>query len=187
MKPSLLLIGLGNPGASYEKTRHNVGFQAIDVLSDAFGEGEWKEAPKFHALVREGRILTAPVLLVKPLTYMNRSGECVRKIVDFYKLNAKEQVMVFSDDIDLPLAHFRLRRKGGPGTHNGLRSIVEQFGEDFARVRIGLGDRPAGADLAAWVLSVPSPEEREQLEKTYATLPEVVRAFVLGQGNGHED
>ncbi len=182
MKPSLVLIGLGNPGASYERTRHNAGFQAIDVLSTAFGEGEWKDRPKFQSIAQEGRILTIPILLVKPLTFMNLSGEAIRKIVDFYKLNAAEQVLVLCDDIDLPLGEFRLRRKGGPGTHNGLKSVVEHFGEAFPRLRLGLGTRPAGSDLATWVLSVPPADEQRELEKLYAALPEIVRSFVLGEG-----
>jgi peptidyl-tRNA hydrolase, PTH1 family len=184
LKPQLVIIGLGNPGAAYERTRHNAGFQALDVLSTAFGEGDWKDSGKFTSLIQEGRILTAPILLVKPHTFMNRSGEAARKIVDFYKLNPKEQLLVITDDIDLPLGHFRLRRKGGPGTHNGMKSLVEQFGEDFPRLRVGLGAKPVGGDLSNWVLSAPPAEEQEQLDKAYAAFPEIVRAFVLGEGDG---
>jgi peptidyl-tRNA hydrolase, PTH1 family len=186
MKPSLVIIGLGNPGASYERTRHNAGWQALEVLSESFGQSEWKDAQKFQSEIQEARIVTVPVLLVKPHTYMNRSGEAARKIVDFYKLNPAEQMLILSDDIDLPLAQFRLRRKGGPGTHNGLKSLVEQFGEDFPRLRIGIGPKPDSADLATWVLSAFTKEEYGGLQKLYATFPEVVRAFVLEQGNGAE-
>jgi peptidyl-tRNA hydrolase, PTH1 family len=179
MKPSLLIIGLGNPGKSYEKTRHNVGFQAVDLLSDAMGEGEWELKQKFNAEVREGRIVTAPVLFVKPHTYMNASGECIRKMVDFYKLDPRNQILVISDDIDLPLGEMRLKKSGGPGTHNGLRSVTLHFGEEYPRLRIGLGDHPKGDALAAWVLSVPPKNELEIFEKIYKELPQKVKEFVV--------
>ncbi len=179
MKPSLIIAGLGNPGASYERTRHNTGFQALDVLSETFGQGVWKEQQKFSSLVQEARVVTVPVLLVKPLLFMNRSGESLRKIIDFYKLNPAEQLLVLCDDVDLPLGTVRLRKNGGPGTHNGLRSIVEQFGEAFPRLRIGIGTNPEGSDLAAWVLSVPPAEEALLLKKSFGTLPDLVTDFIL--------
>jgi PTH1 family peptidyl-tRNA hydrolase len=180
MKPSLLLIGLGNPGKSYETTRHNTGFQAIDALSKDAGEGEWKDAAKFQSFVQEGRIVTVPVLLVKPLTFMNRSGEAIKKLTDFYKLDPKEQVLVLCDDIDLPLGELRLRKSGGPGTHNGLKSVVEHFGEDFPRLRIGIGSQPSGADLATWVLSGQTPEEKTVLSESFQKIPDMVKEYVLG-------
>lgn len=179
MKPSLIIAGLGNPGASYDRTRHNTGFQALDVLSEKFGQGAWKEQQKFSSLVQEARVVTVPVLLVKPLLFMNRSGESLRKLVDFYKLNPAEQLLVLCDDIDIPLGTVRLRKNGGPGTHNGLKSIVEQFGEAFPRLRIGIGPHPEGSDLAAWVLSVPPKEEAAVLKKSFAELPAVITEFIL--------
>ena len=179
VKPSLVIIGLGNPGASYGRTRHNVGFLAVDVLAQAFGEGEWKDRQKFLSLVQEGRIVTAPILLLKPQTYMNLSGEAVRKIVDFYKLDPAKQIIVCCDDIDLPLGTVRLRKSGGPGTHNGLKSVVEQIGENFPRLRIGMGPVPVGNDLATWVLSTLSAGEEEELQAVFRTLPDRVRAFVM--------
>lgn len=179
MKPSLLIVGLGNPGKQYERTRHNVGFQAIDVLSEKFGEGEWKESGKFEALIQEGRIVAFPVLLVKPLTFMNLSGTSVRHLVDFYKLDAKTQIIVIADDIDLPLGTIRLRQKGSAGTHNGYKSLVETFGEDFPRIRIGIGPKPTGADLANWVLSALTAEETKTLNDVYASLPEKIKEFVM--------
>jgi PTH1 family peptidyl-tRNA hydrolase len=183
MKPTLVIIGLGNPGASYDRTRHNIGFQAIDVLSKEFGEGEWEDKQKFNSFIQEGRIVTVPILLVKPNTYMNRSGEAVRKIIDFYKLNAAEQILILTDDVDLPLGDLRLRKKGGPGTHNGLKSIVETIGEGFSRIRVGLGSKPTGADLAAWVLSVPTDEERAMFEQSFQKIPGMVKEFVMDGGN----
>lgn len=180
MKPALLLVGLGNPGSAYERTRHNVGFQAIDALALSFGEGDWREVSKFTARVQEARVVTAPALLVKPLTYMNLSGETIRKLTDYYKLNPADQLIVLCDDIDLPLGEVRMRMKGGPGTHNGLTSIVDAIGEEFPRIRIGLGAPPAGLDLATWVLSAQAPEEEAALQEAFKKLPTMVREFVMG-------
>lgn len=179
MKPSLAVIGLGNPGRAYEQSRHNAGFLALDALSQAFGEGEWKERQKFQSIAQEARIVTVPVLLVKPQTFMNRSGEAVRKILEFYKLDPREQILLCSDDVDLPLGTLRLRHAGGPGTHNGLKSVVEQLGEGFSRLRIGIGPQPARVDLAAWVLSAFPDEERRALSEAFVRLPEMLRSFVM--------
>jgi PTH1 family peptidyl-tRNA hydrolase len=179
VKPHLVIVGLGNPGASYVNTRHNVGFKAVEALSEAFGAGEWKESQKYLCRMQEARIITVPALLVQPSTFMNRSGECIRKLVEFYKLNPREQVLVVSDDIDLPLGDVRLRMKGGPGTHNGLRSIVVVLGEEFPRLRIGIGPAPKGDELAAWVLSALSPKEKKSLAAILKDLPEKVREFVM--------
>jgi PTH1 family peptidyl-tRNA hydrolase len=181
VKPSLLIVGLGNPGASYEKTRHNLGFLAVDKLAAEYGQGEWENRQKFVADTLEARIVTAPVLLVKPQIYMNRSGESVRKIIDFFKLDPATQLLIISDDIDLPVGDVRLRMKGGPGTHNGLKSLVEQFGEDFPRLRIGVGAQPAGSDLSNWVLGVPSAEDRSLLDHAIAKIPGMVNEFVHGK------
>ncbi|MDD5469791.1 MAG: aminoacyl-tRNA hydrolase [Candidatus Peribacteraceae bacterium] len=182
MKPSLVIIGLGNPGQNYDRTRHNAGFRAVDVLSEEYGTGEWTEKQKFLSSVQEARVVTVPVLLAKPQTFMNCSGDAVRKIMEFYKLDVAQQVLVLCDDIDLPLGELRLRRSGGPGTHNGLKSIVHIFGEAFPRLRIGLGTPPAGVDLAAWVLSACSKEEDAVLQESFKQLPAVVREFVLEGG-----
>ncbi|MBU0766170.1 aminoacyl-tRNA hydrolase [Patescibacteria group bacterium] len=180
MKPSLVIIGLGNPGASYEKTRHNTGFLAADKLAEEFGEGDWQEKSKFTASVMEGRIVTVPILIAKPLTYMNRSGESAKKIVDFYDLDSSTQVLILCDDIDLELGETRLKKKGGPGTHNGLKSLVEVFGEEFPRLRIGIGCQSHGEDLANWVLSGPSKEEAEKIKEAVDSVPELVKEFVMG-------
>jgi PTH1 family peptidyl-tRNA hydrolase len=181
MKPSLIIIGLGNPGKQYENTRHNAGFQAVDVLSLSCGQGEWKESGKFNACIQEARVGVVPVLLVKPLTFMNLSGESVKKLVTFYKINPKEQILVLCDDIDLPLGTVRLRMKGSAGTHNGLKSVVEQFGEEYPRLRIGIGPKPVGEDLATWVLSALSKQEEKVLKVTYEGLLDQIRRFVIDQ------
>ncbi len=179
MKPSLIVAGLGNPGKQYDKTRHNAGFRAIDLLSEKFGEGEWQEKQKFLAHIQEARILAAPLLLVKPTTYMNLSGDSIRKLIDFYKIDPASQLLILVDEIDLPLGDVRLRMKGGPGTHNGLKSLVATIGEGFPRLRIGIGKPMNGEDLATWVLSIPPPEELKTLDTTFEQIPEMVRKFVM--------
>lgn len=180
MKPHLVIIGLGNPGKEHARTRHNLGFQAVDLLSKSYGEGPWTESQKFLCRMQEARIVTVPVLLVQPATYMNRSGECIRKLIEFYKLNPREQILVVCDDIDLPAGEVRLRMKGGPGTHNGLRSIVVVLGEEFPRLRIGVGGtHPKGEDLAAWVLSIPPAAEQTAIDASMESIPEKVKAFVM--------
>lgn len=179
MKPSLVIVGLGNPGKSYVKTRHNLGFLAVELLAKEFGTGEWKQSDKFDAEICEGRMVTAPVLFVKPATFMNRSGESARKLVDFYKLDPAHQLLIIVDDLDLPLGELRIRKNGGPGTHNGMRSLVETLGEGFPRVRIGLGQPSHGEDLANWVLSAPSPAEHDILDSALRGIPERVREFVV--------
>lgn len=163
MKPSVLIVGLGNPGKSYAKTRHNLGWLALDRIAETLHAGDWKRSEKFDAELAEAE---GGIVLMKPHTYMNLSGEAVRKAIDFYKL-PPERVLALCDDIDLPLGEVRYRLTGGPGTHNGLRSLVEHVGEGFARIRLGLGKENGPMDLAAWVLSVPSKEEQVVLAESY--------------------
>lgn len=180
MKPSIVIVGLGNPGAQYERTRHNLGFLAIEALAADLDVGDWKEMQKFDAIGVESRIHALPAVLLKPTTYMNLSGNAVRKVLDFYKLDPATQLLVVTDDIDIPLGETRLKTKGGPGTHNGLKSICDIYGEDYARLRLGLGAPQHGEDLAAWVLSTPSPNEQEKIEKMIQEVPKMVKDFVLG-------
>lgn len=182
MKPSLLIVGLGNKGKEYRYTRHNLGWLALDAISDAFSEGEWQEQKNFLAHTQEARINTFPVLLVKPDTYMNRSGESVSKLVNFYKLNPQTQVLILVDDIDIPLGTIRIRMKGSAGTHNGLKSIIQCLGQDVPRLKIGLGPKP-NTDLANFVLSKISPTERTALEAVFETIPEQIVEFIFSQQN----
>lgn len=179
MKPSLVIIGLGNPGKAYEKTRHNAGFHGLDELARVYGTGEWKEMSKFSGEGLEARIGVVPVLLLKPHTFMNLSGEAVRKVVDFYKLDPAQNLLVLCDDIDLPIGTPRLRKSGSAGTHNGLKSIIEHIGEGFPRLRLGIGPKPEKVDLASWVVSAFSEEERKTMEGLYALVPEIVKEFVV--------
>ena len=152
-----IIIGLGNPGKEYHRTRHNVGFDVIDVLSEKLNITLSKNA--MHGLIGEGFVGGEKVILVKPQTYMNLSGQCVTELVSWYKA-PMENVMVIFDDIDLPLGKLRLRKDGSAGTHNGMRSVIGLLGrQDFPRLRVGVGKKPEGWELADWVLSHYATEE----------------------------
>ena len=131
-----LFVGLGNPESKYAKNRHNVGFMAIDALAAAYGFGDFRE--KYHGLLAEGQIGTQKVLLLKPQTFMNKSGVSVSEAVNFFKLDGS-QIVVFYDELDLPPGKLRMRRGGGFAGHNGLRSIIAHMGADFRRARLGIG------------------------------------------------
>jgi len=148
---SHIIAGLGNPGAEYERTRHNAGFIAIDHIASALGVRI--DRAKFHALVTEARIGGCRVLLMKPMTYMNSSGVAISEAASFYKV-APENVIVLHDEISFEPGKFRIRRKGSAGGHNGLKSIIEHLGSDaFPRIKIGVGQKPSpDYDLVSWVL-----------------------------------
>lgn len=135
---TFLIVGLGNPGPKYEKTRHNIGFEIVDHLGKKWGAPSF--SPKFQGLFSQLAQGGLKVLLLKPETYMNLSGRSVQEALHFFKLNPSNQLLVINDDLDLPPAQLRLRLSGGAGGHNGLKSIIECLGtEDFARLRVGIG------------------------------------------------
>ncbi len=177
MQPAFLIIGLGNPGATYEHTRHNAGFAAVEQVA---GDVPWREMPKFLSRVCEMTLGDKPVFLAEPHTFMNRSGEAVAKFAAFYKLQPK-QILVLCDDVDLPLGTMRLRKSGSAGTHNGLKSVIEHMGEGFARVRLGVGPKDQNQDLATWVLSRMSKEDRAVLERMFQALPGLLEKFLRGE------
>ena len=155
-----IIVGLGNPGKQYENTRHNMGFLAVDLLAEKFNIEVNKI--KFKALVGEGRIAGQKVLLVKPQTYMNLSGEAVRQAMDFYKIDPEELIVIY-DDIDIPTGTFRIRKKGSPGTHNGMRNIFQHIQtNDFPRIRVGIGSGKKD-NLAGYVTGGISKSEQEIL------------------------
>ena len=157
----LVLVGLGNFGSQYEKTRHNVGFDTIDYLGAQYRVNSFKQ--KHKSLVADCIIQGKKILLVKPQTYMNNSGEALREIMDFYKLKVQDFIVIY-DDIDLQPGHLRIRPKGSAGTHNGMRSIVNHLNsEDFTRIRIGIGKPPEKMNLANYVLQRFSEEERKNI------------------------
>lgn len=146
-----VITGLGNPGQQYAQTKHNVGFWVIDRLAEKYDISVTKF--KHKALVGDGVIAGRRVLLVKPQTYMNLSGESVREIVNFYKI-PQDQFVVIYDDTSLPVGQLRLREKGSHGGHNGIRNIIQQMGTDvFYRIKVGIGQKPNGWDLADYVLA----------------------------------
>lgn len=146
-----IVVGLGNPGSKYERTRHNVGFMAVDLLAAKFGISVNKL--KFKSLVGEGKIGEEKVVLIKPQTFMNLSGEAVREAMSFYKV-PHERLLVIYDDIDLEAGRLRIRKQGSSGTHNGMRNIIYLMGfDDFPRFRIGVSKPNTEQDLGSFVLS----------------------------------
>ena len=146
-----LVVGLGNPGAKYDNTRHNAGFRALEGYCAR--SGQKIDRMKFKALAGEGMLGGKRVLFLKPQTFMNLSGQCVTELVSWYKPEM-DHLMVIYDDIDLPLGKLRMREKGSAGTHNGMRSVIGLLGrQDFPRLRVGVGKKPEGWELADWVLS----------------------------------
>lgn len=154
----ILIVGLGNPGEKYSKTRHNLGFILIDSLAFKH-QAEFRFEKKFNAEIAElkaGKLGKEDILLAKPHTFMNNSGEAVQKIANFYKIPT-ENIWLIHDELDLPLGEIKLRKNGGPGTHNGLKSVVAHLGKNFPRFRIGIESRGTTAshlqDTSSFVLS----------------------------------
>ncbi len=173
-----LIVGLGNPGEKYHGTRHNVGFAVIDrLVTDYNADGPRRFG---RSLTGRARIGDAKVILMKPMTYMNLSGEAVREGVDFYKIDHTARLIVISDDINLPAGRLRIRVKGSAGGHNGLKSIISHLGDDtFIRVRVGVGAKPSqDADLADYVLGRPAGEDRELLEEAVIRAAKAVACIV---------
>ena len=174
-----LVVGLGNPGAQYENTRHNAGFLALDALAARLGVRI--DRTKFRALVGEAMIAEHRVLLVKPQTFMNLSGEAVREAASFYHV-PPENVIVVYDDVLLPVGRLRVRGKGSDGGHNGIKSIIACLGSDaFPRIKLGVGERPSPEyDLADFVLSRFGESERAALASSFPVVGEGVELLLRG-------
>ena len=158
-----LIVGLGNPEKKYDKTRHNIGFDTIDALADKYSIS--MNEKKHKALCGTGVIDGVKVLLAKPQTYMNLSGDSVAEIVNFYKIDPEEEMIVIFDDISLAPGNIRVRKKGSAGGHNGIKSIIARTGtQNFMRIKVGVGEKPAGWDLADHVLGHFSREDRALVE-----------------------
>lgn len=172
-----IIVGLGNPGSRYAHTRHNVGFDTIDILADRYGISV--DNKKFKALWGKGVIEGQRVVLAKPQTYMNLSGESVRQLIDFYKIDETEELIVIYDDISLEPGQLRIRVKGSAGGHNGIKSIIAHLGgQDFKRIKVGVGEKPLGFDLADYVLSRFSKAERESVEEALQRAAEAAAAIM---------
>ena len=175
-----IIAGLGNPGKEYENTRHNVGYEVIDALAEKYNISVLEL--KHKAMIGKGYIEGQKAVLVKPLTFMNLSGESLRMVTDYYKADAEQDLIVVSDDISLPPGQLRVRKKGSAGGHNGLKNIIKMLGtENFQRIRMGVGEKPKNYDLADWVLGHFNKEEKAAMEEATA---KAVRAVELMLAEG---
>ncbi len=171
-----IIVGLGNPGEKYAHTRHNVGFEVIDILADRIGIHV--DEKKHKGLCGRGVLEGQKVVLVKPQTFMNASGECVRAVADFYKVTEEEIILVY-DDISLEPGRLRVRGKGSAGGHNGIKNIIAHLGsQEFPRVKVGIGEKPKGMDLADYVLSHFSKGEWEQMEEAFRNAADAVTVLI---------
>ena len=162
-----LIVGLGNPGKEYEHTRHNAGFDVIDALAEKYNISVTEK--KHKALCGKGVIEGVKVILAKPQTFMNLSGESVSELIQYYKLDPEEEMIVIFDDISLAPGNIRIRKKGSAGGHNGIKNIIAQTGtQNFMRIKVGVGEKPKGWDLADHVLGHFSKEDRAKLEDAIA-------------------
>ena len=160
-----IIVGLGNPDRKDQGTRHNIGFDVVDAFAKRFSIDVINK--KFNALVGTGVAEGHKVVLVKPQTYMNLSGESVRRVLDFYKVDETQELIVISDDISLDVGRLRIRKKGSAGGHNGLKNIILHLGHgNFHRIKVGVGEKPTGYDLADYVLGHFSKEEQKVMEET---------------------
>lgn len=174
------IVGLGNFGKEYRNTRHNIGFQVVEKLAEQ--ERIDIAESKFKGMTGKGIVAGQKCILVKPLTYMNLSGECVREVLNFYKLDETTELIVISDDISLPVGQLRVRKKGSAGGHNGLKNIIQHLGHDsFIRIKVGVGEKPAGWDLADYVLGRFSGPEQEVMDEAAGKAADAVRS-IINQG-----
>ena len=161
-----IIVGLGNPGRQYRHTKHNAGFEVIDILAEKYNISV--DAKKHKARIGKGVIEGQKVVLAKPQTFMNLSGESVRELIDFYKIDAAAELLIVYDDISLEPGQLRLREKGSAGGHNGIKSIIAHLGgQEFKRIKVGIGEKPRGYDLADYVLSHFSKGEQELMKESF--------------------
>ncbi len=174
-----LIAGLGNPKREYDNTRHNIGFAMIDAMAEKYNISV--RNIKNRAMTGQGIINGQKVLLAKPLTFMNLSGESIRPLADYYKISPDAELIVVSDDINLPIGQIRIRKKGSAGGHNGLKNIIAQLGsEEFQRIRIGVGGKPENYDLADYVLGHFTKEEKALMEKAVSMAVEAAEMMLMG-------
>lgn len=163
-----LIVGLGNPGKKYENTRHNVGFACVDWLQEKLKTTAWQHNKKFNALISEVSFENEKILLAKPQTYMNNSGDAVAALFNFYKCNSSDLWLIY-DDVDLPLGKIRIRSKGSAGSHNGMKSVIASLGfHNFPRLRIGIENRETQEkqDITSFVLNSFTKTEKNLIDKT---------------------
>jgi PTH1 family peptidyl-tRNA hydrolase len=172
-----IIAGLGNPSKEYDKTRHNVGFDAVDYLAKEHGIDIGEK--KHKALIGKGVIAGEKVILMKPQTFMNLSGESIRAAIDYYKVDETDRLIVIYDDISLPPGQLRIRKKGSAGGHNGIKNIIAHLGHDrFMRIKVGVGEKPAGYDLVDYVLGRFSKEDRSLMEAAFQEAAQAVEVMM---------
>ncbi len=172
-----IIVGLGNPGRQYEGTRHNIGFDAIEKLAEK--ENIYVLEKKHRAIIGKGYIAGRKCILAKPQTFMNLSGESVRELADYYKIDAESELIVISDDISLDVGQLRIRKKGSAGGHNGLKNIIAMLGHDgFTRIRMGVGEKPQGYELVDYVLGHFTGSERKVMDDAADRAADAVRMIV---------
>ena len=179
-KHMYIIAGLGNPTMQYEGTRHNAGFDVIDALADKYNISV--DGRKNRAYIGKGIIEGQKVLLVKPQTYMNLSGESIGGLVDYFKIDEEQDLIVIYDDISLSPGQIRIRKKGSAGGHNGIKNIIAQLGTQvFPRIKVGVGEKPKKYDLADYVLSHFTKAEREEMEEGYQKAIQAVEKILAGE------
>lgn len=175
-----IIVGLGNPSKEYQNTRHNIGFDVIDKLAEEEGISVLEK--KHKAIIGKGYVGGQKCVLAKPQTFMNLSGESVRELIDYYKVDERSELIVISDDISLDVGQIRVRKKGSAGGHNGLKNIISHLGHgDFMRVKMGVGEKPKGWDLVDYVLGHFSGPERKIMDEAALQAVEAIRMMVAGE------
>ncbi len=171
------IVGLGNPEKRYENTRHNIGFDVIDVLAEKYDIAVRERG--YRAIYGKGVAEGQRVMLVKPQTYMNASGESIRAVTDYYKINIEEELIVISDDISLDVGGIRIRKRGSAGGHNGLKNIILNLGtENFQRIRMGVGEKPKDWELIDYVLGHFPKEERMKINEAVEDAADAVKIMI---------
>lgn len=175
-----IIAGLGNPSKEYEGTRHNAGFQVIDRIAEKYNISV--DAKKHRALIGKGMIAGQKVILAKPQTFMNLSGESIRSLLDYYKIDEENELIVIYDDISLEPGQIRIRAKGSAGGHNGIKNIIQHLGgQVFPRIKVGVGEKPPKMDLADYVLGHFSKEEKEQMDEGYEHAIHALELMLMGE------
>ena len=183
MSKMFIIAGLGNPTKEYEGTRHNVGFDVIDRLSEKYNIAV--DVKKHRAFIGKGMIAGQKVILAKPQTYMNLSGESIRSLLDYYKVDEEHELLVIYDDVSLGVGQLRIRAKGSAGGHNGIKNIIAHLGgQVFPRIKIGVGEKPPKYDLADYVLGHFSKAEKILMDEGYDNAVRAVEMIVSGDIEG---
>ena len=177
-----IIAGLGNPDRQYEGTRHNAGFDVIDRIAEKYNIAV--DTKRHRAYIGKGIIEGQKVILAKPQTYMNLSGESIRSLVDYYKVDEENELLVIYDDISLDVGQLRIRARGSAGGHNGIKNIIAHLGTQiFPRIKVGVGEKPKGYDLADYVLGHFSKSEREMMDEGYDNAVRAAELILSGQLN----